>query len=203
MLFNQWLAHTKPIMPVIVLDDVKQALPLADALAEGGVHFLEFTLRTDAGLQAIEEIAKQRSTALVGAGSVLDVGMMKAAFDAGAKFCVSPGFSVALCEMAQHLKMPYLPGVATASDVMLAHEMGFDLVKFFPAGLAGGVPMLKAYAGPFPQMRFCPTGGISEQNAREYLSLPNVAMIGGSWLCAPELLRSGDFKRISQLASAC
>lgn len=202
MLFNQWLQHTKPVMPVIVLEDAKQALPLADALAQGGVHFLEFTLRTDAGLAALEQVASARSTALVGAGSVLDVGMMKAAFDAGAKFCVSPGFSVALCEMAQHLKMPYLPGVATPSDVMLAHELGFDLVKFFPAGLAGGLPMLQALAGPFPQMRFCPTGGVGVQNAADYLALPNVAMVGGSWLCSAELLRAGNFAEITRLAAA-
>jgi 2-dehydro-3-deoxyphosphogluconate aldolase / (4S)-4-hydroxy-2-oxoglutarate aldolase len=203
MQFNKWLTITKPVMPVIVVNDVTQALPLADALMAGGIHMLEFTLRTAAGLQAIEQVASQRPQAIVGAGSVLDAGMMKAAADVGAKFCVSPGLSPALCEMAKHLNMPYLPGVATASDVLLAHELGFDLVKFFPAHLAGGLPMLKALAGPFPEMRFCPTGGVDASNMQQYLQQKNIVMVGGSWLCTAELLNKGDFAQITQLAAAC
>lgn len=203
MQFNNWLKITKPVMPVIVVEDVAQALPLADALMAGGIHMLEFTLRTAAGLQAIAEVASQRPQAIVGAGSVLDAGMMKAAADAGARFCVSPGLSPALCDMAKHLNMPYLPGVATASDVLLAHELGFDLVKFFPAHLAGGLPMLKALAGPFPDMRFCPTGGIDGENMQQYLQQKNIPMVGGSWLCSAELLQQGNFARITELATAC
>lgn len=203
MQFNNWLKITKPIMPVIVVSDVTQALPLADALMAGGIHMLEFTLRTAAGLQAITQVASQCPQAIVGAGSILDVGMMKAAADAGAKFCVSPGLSPALCDMAKHLNMPYLPGVATASDVLLAHELGFDLVKFFPAHLAGGLPMLKALAGPFPEMRFCPTGGVDASNVQQYLQQNNIVMVGGSWLCTADLLNNGDFAKITQLAAAC
>ncbi|MGZ5181746.1 MAG: bifunctional 4-hydroxy-2-oxoglutarate aldolase/2-dehydro-3-deoxy-phosphogluconate aldolase [Ramlibacter sp.] len=189
-----------PVIPVIVLDDVAHAVPLARALVAGGIRMLEVTLRTPAALACIEAIARDVPAAVAGAGTVRSAADARAAAAAGARFAVSPGYTSAVGETCSELGLPLLPGVATGSEVMAAMEGGYTELKFFPAQQAGGAPMLKAFAGPFQDVRFCPTGGVSPANAREYLALPNVVCVGGSWLTPPESIRDGDWARITQLA---
>ncbi len=191
-----------PVIPVIVLDDVAHAVPLARALVAGGIRMLEVTLRTPAALACIEAIAEHVPEAIVGAGTVRNAADVQAASMAGAKFAVSPGFSHAVGRACHDFDLPLLPGVATGSEIMAALDGGWHYLKFFPALQAGGIEMLKAWSGPFAEVRFCPTGGVNVGNAPEFLALPNVVCVGGSWLTPPDAIAQGDWGRITQLASA-
>ena len=191
-----------PVIAVVTIDDAKAAVPLARALREGGIHAIEITLRTPAALDAIRAIADAIPQAAVGAGTVLSADDLAAAAATGAKFAVSPGASPALFDAAVNSSLPWLPGAASASEAMALAERGYDLQKFFPAQAAGGVEFLRSLAGPLPQIRFCPTGGIGVHNAPDYLRLPNVACVGGSWLTPATLVRSGDWSAIAALARA-
>ncbi|MEG1768624.1 MAG: bifunctional 4-hydroxy-2-oxoglutarate aldolase/2-dehydro-3-deoxy-phosphogluconate aldolase [Comamonas sp.] len=193
-----------PVIPVIVLNDVQHAVPLARALVAGGIRMLEVTLRTPQALACIEAIAQQVPEAVVGAGTVRSAADAIAASHAGARFAVSPGFTPAVARQCRALDLPLLPGVATGSEIMLAQEEGFKALKFFPALQAGGLAMLKAWQGPFGDVLFCPTGGIHAGNAHEFLALPNVACVGGSWLVPADALARGDWNGITELArTAC
>jgi 2-dehydro-3-deoxyphosphogluconate aldolase/(4S)-4-hydroxy-2-oxoglutarate aldolase len=193
-----------PVIPVIVLNDVAHAVPMARALVAGGIRMLEVTLRTSQALACIEAIAKQVPEAIVGAGTVRNAADAKAAANAGAKFAVSPGYTPAVGQACRDEGLSLLPGVATGSEIMMAQEDGYTELKFFPAMQAGGPAMLKAWGGPFFDVRFCPTGGVTAQNAAEFLSLSNVACVGGSWLVPAEALAKGDWARIEMLArEAC
>ncbi len=191
-----------PVMPVVVIEDPAVAPDLARALWRGGLRAIEVTLRTPAALQAIEAIARDVPEIAVGAGTVLAVDDLHAAVNAGAAFAISPGTTAALVEAGAHSAIPYLPAVATASELMLGLAHGYHCFKFFPAALAGGPPMLKAFAGPFPQARFCPTGGITPETQRTYLNLPNVLCVGGSWLAPADVVAARDWTRIEALAAA-
>ena len=193
-----------PVIPVIVLNDVAHAVPMARALVAGGIRMLEVTLRTSQALACIEAIAKQVPEAIVGAGTVRNAADAKAAANAGAKFAVSPGYTPAVGQACRDEGLSLLPGVGTGSEIMMAQEDGYTELKFFPAMQAGGPAMLKAWGGPFFDVRFCPTGGVTAQNASEFLSLSNVACVGGSWLVPAEALAKGDWARIEMLArEAC
>jgi 2-dehydro-3-deoxyphosphogluconate aldolase/(4S)-4-hydroxy-2-oxoglutarate aldolase len=194
------LASHGPVIPVIVLQRVADAVPLAEALLAGGVKVLEVTLRTDVALACIEAIAKQLPEALVGAGTIRNAADARAARDAGSRFAVSPGYTSAVGQACRELGLPLLPGVATASEVMGAQADGHDFLKFFPAQQAGGIPMLKALGGPFPDVAFCPTGGITPETAPQFLALPNVKVCGGSWLTPADAVEKGDWARITRLA---
>ena len=191
-----------PVMPVIVLEEVAHAVPLARALVAGGIRVLEVTLRTPVALDCMRAIAAEVPEALLGAGTVLSAADLDAAAKAGAVFAISPGASPALLQAARTSPIPFLPAVMTPSDVITAMDAGFDTFKLFPAAQAGGMAMLKAMGGPFPQARFCPTGGIDAASAPAFLALPNVACVGGSWLCPAELVRAGDWDAITALARA-
>jgi 2-dehydro-3-deoxyphosphogluconate aldolase / (4S)-4-hydroxy-2-oxoglutarate aldolase len=189
-----------PVIPVIVLSDVAHAVPLARALVEGGIRMLEITLRTPVALACIEAIVKEVPDAVAGAGTVRSAADAQAAAMAGARFAVSPGYTESVGKACHDLGIPLLPGVATASEVMAAQEGGYHALKFFPALQAGGVAMLKAWQGPFGDVKFCPTGGITGGNAGDFLRLPNVVCVGGSWLTPPEVIERGDWAHITQLA---
>lgn len=191
-----------PVIPVIVLHEVGHAVHLARALIAGGIRMLEVTLRTPQALACIAAIAREVPDAVVGAGTVRSAADAIAAKDAGARFAVSPGFTPALGRQCRDLDLPLLPGVATASEIMLAQEEGFKALKFFPAAQAGGLAMLKAWQGPFGDVIFCPTGGIHAGNAQEFLAQPNVACVGGSWLVPGDALARGDWDAITSLARA-
>jgi len=190
-----------PVIPVIVLQDVAHAVPLARALAAGGIRMLEVTLRTPVALACIEKIAKEVPEAVVGAGTVRSAADAQAAALAGARFAVSPGYIHAIGKACHDLGLALLPGVATGSEILAAQEDGYQQLKFFPALQAGGPAMLKAWHGPFNDVRFCPTGGVSPANAGEFLALPNVACVGGSWLTPADAIARGDWDRITQLAA--
>ncbi|MDH1702267.1 bifunctional 4-hydroxy-2-oxoglutarate aldolase/2-dehydro-3-deoxy-phosphogluconate aldolase [Comamonas terrigena] len=194
------LMQDGPVIPVIVLNDPAHAVPMAQALVAGGVRVLEVTLRTPQGLSCIEAIARAVPEAIVGAGTVRSAGDAQACANAGARFAVSPGYTSALGRACQELRLPLLPGVATSGEIMAAQADGFNELKFFPAVQAGGSAMLKAWQGPFSDVRFCPTGGISPGNAREFLALKNVVCVGGSWLVPVEAMEQGDWSRITALA---
>ena len=189
-----------PVIPVIVLNDVAHAVPMARALVAGGIRMLEVTLRTPQALACIEAIARELPEAVIGAGTVRTKSDAQAAAMAGARFAVSPGYSHAVGQACRDVGLALLPGVATGSEIMMAQEDGFTELKFFPAMQAGGPAMLKAWSGPFFDVRFCPTGGVSLQNAPEFLGLPNVVCVGGSWLVPTEALVQGDWARITQRA---
>ena len=189
-----------PVIPVIVIEDARQAAPLAKALVEGGVRVLEITLRTEAALEAIERAAREVPDAIVGVGTITEPKQFGAARRAGAQFAVTPGLTQDLAWAARENRLPLLPGVMTPSEVISATAAGFDALKLFPARQAGGVDMLKALAGPFPQVKFCPTGGITADTAREYLALPNVACVGGSWLTPADAIQRQDWASITTLA---
>lgn len=189
-----------PVIPVIVLERAADAVPLARALLAGGVRVLEVTLRTPAALAGIEAIVRALPEAIVGAGTLRSAADVRAARDAGCTFGVSPGLTPALGAACRAAGLPLMPGVATASEVMAAVDDGWRLLKFFPAGAAGGVAMLKALAGPFSDVAFCPTGGVGPDNAPHYLALPNVKVCGGSWLTPPDAVAAGDWGRITRLA---
>jgi 2-dehydro-3-deoxyphosphogluconate aldolase/(4S)-4-hydroxy-2-oxoglutarate aldolase len=194
------LASHGPVIPVIVLQHVEDAIPLAQALVEGGVRVLEVTMRTPVALHCIEEIARAVPQAIVGAGTVRSAADARAAQAAGACFAVSPGYTEAVGSACRDIALPLLPGVATASELMAAQDGGHHFVKFFPATAAGGLPMLKALSGPFPEVSFCPTGGITAQNAREFLALSQVKVCGGTWLTPQDAIQARDWARISRLA---
>ena len=194
------LANYGPVIPVIVLQREADAVSLARALVDGGVRVLEVTLRTPVALAAMRAIVREVPEAIVGAGTVRSVADAQAAVDAGCQFAVSPGYTSTLGQACHQLKLPLLPGVATASEVMTAQADGYDFLKFFPATAAGGIPLLKAWAGPFPDVAFCPTGGITPQTAAQFLALPNVKVCGGSWLTPQEAMDAGDWGRITTLA---
>jgi len=194
------LMQDAPVIPVIVLNDVAHAVPMALALVAGGIRILEVTLRTPQALACIESIAKAVPDAVLGAGTVRTPADAKAAANAGAKFAVSPGYTAAVGQACRDQGLSLLPGVATGSEIMMAQQDGFTELKFFPAMQAGGLAMLKAWGGPFFDVRFCPTGGVTSQNAIEFLSLPNVACVGGSWLVPADALAQGDWARIEKLA---
>ena len=194
------IARHGPVIPVIVIDRVEDALPLAEALLAGGVKVLEVTLRTAAGLPAIESIARNLPEAVVGVGTVLNADDARRASEPGARFAVSPGYTSAVGSACKGLNLPLLPGVATSSEIMAAQDDGFNELKFFPAVQAGGTAMLKAWQGPFGDVRFCPTGGVSADNAAQFLALSNVVCVGGSWLVPAHALEQGDWQRITALA---
>jgi 2-dehydro-3-deoxyphosphogluconate aldolase/(4S)-4-hydroxy-2-oxoglutarate aldolase len=189
-----------PVIPVIVLNDVAHAVPMARALVAGGIRMLEVTLRTPQALACIEAIAKAVPEAVVGAGTVRSRADAQAAASAGARFAVSPGYTSAVGQACRDVGLALLPGVATGGEIMMAQEDGFTQLKFFPAMQAGGPAMLKAWSGPFFDVMFCPTGGVTLDNAPEFLSLPNVVCVGGSWLVPADALALGDWARITQLA---
>lgn len=189
-----------PVIPVIVLHDVATAVPLARALVAGGVRMLEVTLRTPQALACMEAIAREVPQAVLGAGTVRSAADVQAAQQAGARFAVSPGYTPALGRACRDAGLALLPGVATGSEIMQAMDDGFTELKFFPAMQAGGPAMLKAWSGPFFDARFCPTGGVTPDNAAELLRMPNVVCVGGSWLVPAEALLCGDWARITQLA---
>ena len=189
-----------PVIPVIVLHDVAHAVPMARALVAGGIRMLEVTLRTPQALACMEAIAKAVPQAVVGAGTVRTAADAQAAVNAGAQFAVSPGYTPALGQACRDHGLALLPGVATGSEIMLAQEGGYTELKFFPAMQAGGPAMLKAWSGPFFDVRFCPTGGVTSENAAEFLSLPNVLCVGGSWLVPADAMAQGDWARIETLA---
>lgn len=191
-----------PVIPVIVLEDVAHAVPLARALVAGGIRMLEVTLRTPAALASIEAIARHVPQAVAGVGTVRSAADARAAAQAGARFAVSPGYTQAVGQACRDLDLPLLPGVATGSEIMAAQEDGLQALKFFPAMQSGGLPLLKAWAGPFFDVTFCPTGGLSEANAPEFLAQPNVACVGGSWLTPRDAVLAGDWDRITALARA-
>jgi 2-dehydro-3-deoxyphosphogluconate aldolase/(4S)-4-hydroxy-2-oxoglutarate aldolase len=191
-----------PVIPVIVLTDVAHAVPMARALVAGGIRMLEVTLRTPQALACMEAIAKEVPGAVVGAGTVRSAADAAAAAKAGARFAVSPGYTKTVGQACRDHGLPLLPGVATGSEIMMAQEDGYTELKFFPAMQAGGPAMLKAWGGPFFDVKFCPTGGVTPGNAAEFLSLPNVACVGGSWLVPADALAQGDWARIESLARA-
>ncbi|HWF97877.1 MAG TPA: bifunctional 4-hydroxy-2-oxoglutarate aldolase/2-dehydro-3-deoxy-phosphogluconate aldolase [Steroidobacteraceae bacterium] len=195
------ILRLSPVMPVVVIEEAELAPDLARALVRGGIRTVEITLRTPAALAAIEAIARHVPEIAVGAGTVLAAEDLRAAARAGATFAISPGATPALLSTAASVPIPYLPAVATASELMAGLAAGYQCFKFFPAGPAGGIAMLKAFAGPFPQARFCPTGGITQESVGSYLDLPNVLCAGGSWLSPADALAARDWKRIETLAS--
>ena len=190
-----------PVIPVIVLNEVAHAVPMARALLAGGIRMLEVTLRTPQALASIEAIAREVPQAVVGAGTVRSRADALAAAGAGARFAVSPGYTPVVGQACRDAGLALLPGVATGGEIMQAQEDGFTELKFFPAMQAGGPAMLKAWSGPFFDIKFCPTGGVTPQNASEFLALPNVVCVGGSWLVPGDALASGDWARITRLAA--
>lgn len=189
-----------PVIPVLRIERAADAVPMARALVQGGLRVLEITLRTPAAWDAIAAVCREVPEAVVGAGTVTRPDELDRARGAGAAFAVSPGATPALLDAARRAGLPYLPGVMTPSEVMAAREEGFTDLKLFPAAQADGQGLLKALAGPFPEVRFCPTGGITRQSCRDYLALENVACVGGSWLVPDEAVAAGDWARIAELA---
>jgi 2-dehydro-3-deoxyphosphogluconate aldolase/(4S)-4-hydroxy-2-oxoglutarate aldolase len=189
-----------PVIPVIVLQEVAQAVPLARALVAGGIRMLEVTLRTPVAMECIEAIAREVPEAVAGAGTVRTAAEARAVVRAGARFMVSPGYTHAVGSAARDLGVPLLPGVATGSEIMAAQEDGYTQLKFFPAMQAGGPAMLKAWQGPFGDIAFCPTGGVTPANAGDFLCLSNVACVGGSWITPAQVIAKGDWATITRLA---
>ena len=191
----------QPVVPVLIVEDAKSAVPLARALVAGGLKAIEITLRTTGALDAVRAVAEEVEGAEVGAGTILNVAQWEAAVQAGSKFIVSPGTTQELLDVARDSDVPLLPGAATASEVMALREEGYKVLKFFPAEQAGGAAYLKALSSPLSGTLFCPTGGISLKNAHDYLSLPNVICVGGSWVAPKELVAAGDWAGITKLAA--
>lgn len=194
------LLDGQPVIPVLKIERAADAVPLARALARGGLRAIEITLRTDDALEAIKRVAGEVEEAIVGAGTILDPGHFAEAEAAGSQFIVSPGVTRTLLDAAAQSAVPLLPGAITPGEIMMAREAGLDFLKFFPAEQAGGAAFLKALASPFAGIRFCPTGGVSETNAGDYLALPNVVCVGGSWVAPDKLVKAGDWAAIEKLA---
>ena len=195
---GETLLEMTPIMPIVEIEEVDRAVPLAEALKQGGIDILEVVLRTAASLEAISRIRKEVPDVLVGAGTVTSLDKFHAAVDAGSNFIVTPGLTPAIAQAGADSPLPVLPGVSCATDIMLGQEYGYRAFKFFPAEASGGITALKALAGPFGDAVFCPTGGIGLHNLADYLRLPNVACIGGSWLTLRDLQERGDWHSITQ-----
>lgn len=202
MLSIEEIMNTSAVIPVIVIADIDDAVPLAQALVNGGLKVLEVTLRTDVGLEAISRIKQAVPDAVVGAGTVVTPLELSKAIDAGSEFLVSPGSTPSLIDAALLQSVPLLPGVSGPSEAMELLEKGISHLKFFPAEAAGGIPMLKSIAGPLPQLKFCPTGGINEKTASDYLALDNVLCIGGSWMLDRALIDAKDWSAIERKARA-
>lgn len=200
-MWQTWLEHSKPVVPVLVIEQLEDAVPLAEALVAGGIKLLEVTLRTDVALRAIQQISQQVEGAIVGAGTVTTAEGLQQAGDAGAQFAISPGLTPELAQAAKTWNDRFLPGVSTASEVMTAADHGFLKQKLFPAEAIGGQSLLKAFNGPFKHIRFCPTGGVSEQNYRSYLAMSNVFAVAGSWFVSTELIQAKDWGAITDIAS--
>lgn len=194
------LLDGQPVIPVIKIDRAEDAVPLARALAKGGLRAIEITLRTKDALEAIRRAAGEVEEAVVGAGTILDPRQFDQAVAAGSKFIVSPGVTQSLLSHAAGSDVPLLPGAITPGEIMTAREAGLDFLKFFPAEQAGGIPFLKALASPIQEVKFCPTGGVSAANARDYLALPNVICVGGSWVAPDDMIKSGNWAGIEALA---
>ncbi len=190
-----------PVIPVVVVDDLEHAVPVARALVAGGLPVIELTLRTPVALSAIERIADEVPEILLGAGTIVDPSQAKRAAEAGAQFLVSPGSTRTILNAMSDTGLPHLPGVATASEIMTALEAGYNELKFFPAEAAGGAPYLKSVSSPIPAARFCPTGGISADNATSYLALPNVGCVGGSWITPADVMAARNWARVTELAA--
>jgi 2-dehydro-3-deoxyphosphogluconate aldolase/(4S)-4-hydroxy-2-oxoglutarate aldolase len=195
------IMQVSPIVPVMVINNADHAVPLAKALVKGGLKVLEITLRTDAALESIRRIKAEVPDAIVGAGTIINIETLNAAIDAGAEFIVSPGTTEKLIDAALETGVPLLPGVADPSQAMALLEKGITAMKFFPAEAAGGVPMLKSIGAPIPQITFCPTGGINQKNVNDYYKLANVGCVGGSWMCAANLVDAENWDEITRLAA--
>ncbi len=196
------LLTLSPVIPVVVVDDAAHAVPLAQALLRGGIGVIELTLRTPAALAAIERVAAEVPEIVIGAGTVTTPELAEQATKAGAAFLVTPGCTERLLNAVEDTGLPFLPGAATVSEALRLFERGLTALKFFPAEAAGGVDYLKSIGGPLPQLRFCPTGGITPDSAPRYLALPNVGCVGGSWLTPKDALAAGDWGRVEALAAA-
>jgi len=194
------LANYGPVIPVIVIDNVEDAVPMAEALLEGGIRVLEVTLRSNCALQAIEAIATNVPEAIVGAGTLRTKADATNAKIAGSQFAVSPGYSSNMGSICKEIDLPLLPGVSTGSEIMMANDDGYDFLKLFPAVAVGGVNLLKGFSGPFADVKFCPTGGVTIQNAPDFLALPNVIVCGGTWLTPNEYVNQKNWAKITQLA---
>ncbi|MCQ2674304.1 bifunctional 4-hydroxy-2-oxoglutarate aldolase/2-dehydro-3-deoxy-phosphogluconate aldolase [Helicobacter pylori] len=188
-----------PIVPVVVIENIKDAVPLAQSLIEGGIPIIEVTLRSSCALEAIELIAKNVPKMRVGAGTILNLTQLEQAQNRGAEFLISPGLTIKLLEHAKKKDMPLIPGVSSSSEVMQALELGYSALKFFPAEYCGGVKLLNAFNGPFKGVKFCPTGGISADNMRSYLNLENVLCVGGSWLTPKDLIQNKEWDKITEI----
>jgi len=198
---NDSLLNRVPVIPVVVVDDLEHAVPIARALVAGGLPVIELTLCTPVALDAIERIAKEVPEIYLGAGTIVDPGQAKQAASAGAQFLVSPGSTRTILQAMTDTGLPHLPGVATVSEILAALEAGYTELKFFPAEAAGGAPYLKSVSSPIPNARFCPTGGISTGNAPQYLALPNVGCVGGSWITPSNVVAAQDWARVTELAA--
>jgi len=194
------LANYGPVIPVIVIDNVEDAVPMAEALLEGGIRVLEVTLRSNCALQAIEAIATNVPEAIVGAGTLRTKADATNAKIAGSQFAVSPGYSSNMGSICKEIDLPLLPGVSSGSEIMMANDDGYDFLKLFPAVAVGGVNLLKGFSGPFADVKFCPTGGVTIQNAPDFLALPNVIVCGGTWLTPNEYVNQKNWAKITQLA---
>ncbi|WQW79280.1 bifunctional 4-hydroxy-2-oxoglutarate aldolase/2-dehydro-3-deoxy-phosphogluconate aldolase [Helicobacter pylori] len=188
-----------PIVPVVVIENIKDAVPLAQSLIEGGIPIIEVTLRSSCALEAIELIAKNVPKMRVGVGTILNLTQLEQAQNRGAEFLISPGLTIKLLEHAKKKDMPLIPGVSSSSEVMQALELGYNALKFFPAEYCGGVKLLNAFNGPFKGVKFCPTGGISADNMRSYLALENVVCVGGSWLTPKDLIQNKEWDKITEI----
>ncbi|WP_154422721.1 bifunctional 4-hydroxy-2-oxoglutarate aldolase/2-dehydro-3-deoxy-phosphogluconate aldolase [Helicobacter pylori] len=188
-----------PIIPVVVIENIKDAVPLAQSLVEGGIHIIEVTLRSSCALEAIELIAKNVPKMRVGTGTILNPTQLEQAQNRGAEFLISPGLTIKLLEYAKKKDMPLIPGVSSSSEVMQALELGYNALKFFPAEYCGGVKLLDAFNGPFKGVKFCPTGGISADNMHSYLNLENVLCVGGSWLTPKNLIQNKEWDKITEI----
>ena len=189
-----------PVVPVLVINDVEKAVPLAKALMAGGIKVLEVTLRTPAAIDVIKRIADEVPDSLIGAGTVTNAQQLKAVIEAGAKFAISPGMTADLLKAGMEAEIPLIPGISSTSELMKGKDAGYTHMKFFPAEASGGVKAIKAISGPFPEFTFCPTGGIGPGNYNDYLALKNGVCVGGSWLAPDDAIESGDWSRITQLA---
>ncbi|MGL2794884.1 bifunctional 4-hydroxy-2-oxoglutarate aldolase/2-dehydro-3-deoxy-phosphogluconate aldolase [Helicobacter pylori] len=193
------ILQISPIVPVVVIENIKDAVPLAQSLIEGGIPIIEVTLRSSCALEAIELIAKNVPKMRVGAGTILNPTQLEQAQNRGAEFLISPGLTIKLLEHAKKKDMPLIPGVSSSSEVMQALELGYNALKFFPAEYCGGVKLLNAFNGPFKGVKFCPTGGISADNMRSYLALENVVCVGGSWLTPKDLVQNKEWDKITEI----
>ncbi len=193
------ILQISPIVPVVVIEDIKDAVPLVQSLVEGGIQIIEVTLRSSCALEAIELIAKNVPKMRVGAGTILNPTQLEQAQNRGAEFLISPGITIKLLEYAKKKDMPLIPGVSSSSEVMQALELGYSALKFFPAEYCGGVKLLNAFNGPFKGVKFCPTGGISADNMHSYLNLENVLCVGGSWLTPKNLIQNKEWDKITEI----